>query len=162
MFVNQHLKRKGGRLSELTTHCVQIRKIDTLLRSILPPPLKNHVKVANYANDTLVLQADSAVWRTRLHFQQPAILSGLRQEPGLRGLQTLEIKTRPRESADTPPAPAKQRIMPTPACARFLRDFARHGTQDPRIQRSLERIAEVIEHDGYVRRAREHDSSSDD
>ncbi|MBI1194432.1 MAG: DUF721 domain-containing protein [Gammaproteobacteria bacterium] len=162
MFVNQHLKRKGGRLSELTTHCVQIRKIDTLLRSILPPPLKNHVKVANYANGTLVLHADSADWRTRLHWQQPASLSGLRREAGLQGLQALEIKTRPHDTMDAQTAPAVQRTLPTPACARFLRDFARHGTQDPRIRRSLERIAEVIEHDDYDRRARENSFSSDD
>lgn len=162
MFVNQHLNRKGGRLSELTTHCAQIRKIDSLLRSILPPPLKSHVKVANYANGTLVLHADSAVWRTRLHFQQPAILSSLRQMAEFRGLRELEIKTRPRDTAAARPETSEQRTLPTPECARFLRDFARHGTGNPRIQHSLERIADVIEHDGIARRARENHSDSDD
>jgi|GEM_PF-5401172 len=161
MLVNQHLKRKGGKLSELTTHCAQIKKIDNLLRSILPPPLKGHIKVANYTNGTLVLHADSAVWRTRLHFQQPAILSGLREDSGLRGLRELQIKTRPRITTDERTAPAMQRPSLTPECARFLRDFARYGTQDPRIQQSLEHIATAIERDS-VHPPKENDPPSED
>ncbi len=148
--VNRHLKRKGGKLSELTAHCAQIKKIDSLLRSILPPPLKGHIKVANYTNGTLALHANSAVWRTRLHFQQAAILSSLRQEAGLQELRELQIKTRPPIpayglTADERPVPGTQRPRVGPECVRFLRDFARHGTQDPRIQRSLESIAAAIE-----------------
>jgi len=165
--VNRHLKRKGGRLSELTTHCAQIKKIDNLLRSILPPSLKGHIKVANYANGTLTLHANSAVWRTRLHFQQATILSSLRQETGLHELHELQIKTRPPISAyglapGEPSIPTTQRPRPGPECVRFLRDFARYGTQDPRIQRSLESIATAIEHAPPLRQAESAKPSSED
>jgi hypothetical protein len=107
--VNKFLSASSDNLHQLVDHCSQLQRLTRLVREFLPSPLNQHCQVANIRDQHLILHADSSAWATLLHYQVPALLEYLNQQPGLEHISNIRTRTMPyhQKSSDINPAPAK-------------------------------------------------------
>lgn len=125
-------------LSGLLAHARLLQELQLLVTSILPAPLRNHVRVANVHNGTLILNADSPVWATELRFRSNEILNSLiRKEPPCQ-LVGLGLRTRPPESPEIEPLPPRPELSEKGASA--LAGIA-EGIDTPELREALLRLA---------------------
>lgn len=89
------LLESSGRLSRLCNHIQMLRGLQTKLRDYLEPPLNEHVIVADYRQDTLVIHTDSSAWAERTRYRTPDILVLFKDD--LPGIRTVRIKNPPVE-----------------------------------------------------------------
>lgn len=68
--------------------------LNHLLNRLLPPPLAEQCRVANYRLGILIIEVSSASWLTRLRYEQEKLRSQLRQN-GLSGLASIQFKINP-------------------------------------------------------------------
>ena len=77
-----------------------------LLSGILPIECRNHVEVANFRNQNLMLITDSPVWTTRLRQLSPQLLDFIRKNTQeadeLHSIHHIQISTRYHTSANSP------------------------------------------------------------
>ncbi|MEQ4923368.1 DUF721 domain-containing protein [Proteus hauseri] len=69
-------------------------KLNRAVIALLPTPLQDKCRVANYRNAILIIEVINASWLTRLRYETPALLSALRQEI-LPSLSSIDIKINP-------------------------------------------------------------------
>ena len=125
----------SGRLSQILDHIENINRLQAKLSNYLEAPLNQHVVVADYRQQTLVLHADSAAWTTRLRYRTRELLAVFKTE--LPELCTIHIKNRhPAPSRQ----PTRQAARVTPKAASALRAAA-DGIADPSLRRALLKIA---------------------
>jgi hypothetical protein len=93
--VSRILAAKSDKLQSLLDRAAILDGINQRLLRLLPPPLNQHVCLANIREDSAVIMADSSAWLTRARYQGPEILKLLRQEPGLERIKKLHFKIRP-------------------------------------------------------------------
>ena len=89
------LNADSGILRKLIQHIDLLKEIEQKLASFLGHPLSEHYIIANYANDTLVLYADTPSWASRIRYNTPQIMLFLQNEYGLGSLKTIRIKVTP-------------------------------------------------------------------
>ena len=142
--VNKLLSASSDHLHRLVDHCSQLQRLTRLAREFLPSPLNQHCQVANIRDQQLILHADSSVWATMLHYQAPALLEYLNQQPGLEHISNIRTRTFPnyQKSSDNNPSPSRlprstaalignlADSMSNPALKKALQRLARHST-DP-------------------------------
>lgn len=125
----------SGRLSQILDHIENINRLQAKLSKYLDAPLNQHVVVADYQQQTLVLHADSAAWTTRLRYRTRELLAVFKTD--LPELCTIHIKNRP-------PAPSRrttrQAARVSTAAAGALRAAA-DGIADPSLRAALLKIA---------------------
>lgn len=102
-------------------------------------PLATHTTPVRYADGCLVVNADSAVWSSKVLFQRQTLAKRLRREPLLSELRTLQVRVRP--PAATPvsaPEPPRPGLSPTARCcvAGIAQDI-----DDPALRAALLRLA---------------------
>ncbi len=80
-------------------------------------PLATHTRPVRYAEGCLVVNADSAVWSSKILFQRQTLAQRLRREPLLAELRTLQVRVRPPAAApvSTPDAP-RPGLSPAAQC----------------------------------------------
>ena len=83
----------SGKLSRIYDHIEKLNGLQAKLSDYLDSPLNNHVLVADYQQQTLVLHADGAAWTTRLRYRTRELLALFKHD--LPELRTIHIKNRP-------------------------------------------------------------------
>ena len=79
-----------GSLRYLLDNLAKIKQTDRLVKHKLPEELKDHCRVINIRDNSIVLAANSAAWATRIKFNLPTLLSQLRAD-GFAGLSKIEL-----------------------------------------------------------------------
>lgn len=90
--INELLRSSPGTLAKIQARIAQITHFQDKLRSELGAPLSEHLNVANFSDDTLVLHTDNPAWASRLRFNIQTILRIARLNCGLAGLKSVRIK----------------------------------------------------------------------
>lgn len=80
---------KTSSLSQIQERINALSKLTYAVNELLPSPLKQQCRIANYRQGVLVIQVSSASWLTRLKYEQSNLLSTLRQKllPSLSSIQ---------------------------------------------------------------------------
>lgn len=134
--VNRILAR-GTSVPALYEQALRLIELQKQLRSLLPPPLGDHVTVGNCRNGILTVYADSAAWAARLRFEVPGLLNRLNETSPDAGIRTLRTRIRP---PDPVAAPAAGKPLLSAASARLLQDVA-ESIDDPGLRESLLRLS---------------------
>jgi hypothetical protein len=125
-------------ISSVLDHARRLRLLTEQLGRQLPAPLAQHCRVGNIDGNCLILQVDSSTWATRLRYLAPALLTELRQQPGLEALRSTRIKVRPDLLPAAPPPAFALRLSEQAAAG--IRDAAL-ASPDPALQAALLRLS---------------------
>ena len=90
--INEFLSSRSQTLSKISEHISHIMLCQSRLRSELGPPLSEHLHVANFSNESLMLHTDSPAWASRLRFNIQTILNIVRLKCGLSDLKSVRIR----------------------------------------------------------------------
>ena len=88
------LLSQGALLSKLNERAVALSQLTKVIDELLPTPLNQQYRVANYRQGVLILEVSSASWLTRLKYEQGNLLSGIRQKI-LPSLSSIQYKINP-------------------------------------------------------------------
>jgi hypothetical protein len=130
----------GGPLCDVLSRAHHLCALEAALARCLGQPLADHVRVASVEQDTLVLQADSPAWATRLRYAEPDLLRLFRRVEGASQVRRLRVRV------DTAGGDTRERRTPrgapviSPGTAALLRDTADH-VGDEGLRRALLRLA---------------------
>lgn len=83
---------QSGNLQTLFSHAVQLSELQQKIRNELPPPLSEHLFVANLTTRILTLYTDSPAWAAKLRYNISSILNIARTNCGLSELRSIRIK----------------------------------------------------------------------
>lgn len=122
-------------LHALTTRARQLERLDGEVRRLLPE-LGGHCRVANVRRGTLVLQADSPAWASRLRYQTRSLLGQL-QHRGYANLNAVQVRIAP-ATAERRPPPRRARL--SNASGELLRQTA-EDLDNPALRAALRRLA---------------------
>jgi len=86
------LSRRSDGPAQLYTRALELARIQQLLQSELPSPLREHLYVAGYDDKSMLLFTDGPAWAARLRFQIPAILALARSRCGLPSVENVRIR----------------------------------------------------------------------
>lgn len=117
--VKQLLYTQQGDLAGLIQRSRQLADLDELVRTHLGEPIGAHVRVANLNQRSLVLQADSPTWATRIRYQIPGIIRFLAQSLPGDPPRDARVITRPPLSRPTPRHDSRRTELPAAAAALF-------------------------------------------
>jgi len=127
-------------LSSMLTHIGALRQLQKHLCSRLPPPLNQHITIANFHQQTLIVHTDSPTWAAKLRFKIPDILDIARNNRHLTDIQTVRIKVMPVEQTTDRAPPAKI----SPQTAGILRQAA-ENTTDTALRSSLYNLSNNVD-----------------
>ena len=128
----------SDRLSQICNHIKIINGLQIKLGEFLGNPLAEHVAVADYRQNTLVLHTDSAAWAAKLRYGTPEILAAFTGE--LPGLRTVRIKVVPSE---TLMRTTRQVLKVSPDTAEGIRQAA-DQIADTALRSTLHSIADKL------------------
>jgi hypothetical protein len=125
-------------LGPLARQAERLRRATEVLRGALGEPLGEHCVVAALSPE-VVIQADAAVWASRLRFLAAPVRTAL--EPVLERPREVAVRVivRPPEALE-PPARAAARPMFSAEAARSVRRAA-DSVSEPRLREALRRLA---------------------
>lgn len=135
--INDIFAGSSDKLSFLYFHAQTIIKLQNHLRAELPTPLGDHVTIANYNSNSLIIQTDSSAWAAKLRFKIPELLTILRNRCGLPELQTIRIKIKVPDSDQSTP---DRKLTLSNQSSNFLRNIA-NTIPDLELQQSLLKIS---------------------
>ena len=81
-------------LSEIKERTFALAKLADVINELLPSPLQQQYRVANYRQGILILEVSSANWLTRIKYEQSNLISGIRQKI-LPSLSSIQYKINP-------------------------------------------------------------------
>jgi hypothetical protein len=136
--VNSFLSGLPGNLHQIADHCSQLQRLTRLVREFLPSPLNQHCQVANIRDQHLVLHADSPAWSTMLHFQAPALLEYLKQQPGLEHISNIRTKTSQQVQRKSDVKPSHPN---SPGTSAALIENLADSMSDSALKKALQRLA---------------------
>lgn len=93
-FISTFIHDQQNSLKQLINKVQQLDALANQVNKLLPEEFINKVTVANFRQGCLVLQVDNGAWATKLRFQTPMLLSGLRND-GIPELVSINIIVRP-------------------------------------------------------------------
>ncbi|WP_279085102.1 DUF721 domain-containing protein [Gilliamella apis] len=88
------LLSQGALISKIKERTVALSQLTKVIDELLPTPLNQQYRVANYRQGVLILEVSSASWLTRLKYEQSNLLSGIRQKI-LPSLSSIQYKINP-------------------------------------------------------------------
>jgi len=135
--VDDLLSRGEGTLAPLLRHARRLREVERDVLGTLDRALRPHCRVANVRDDTLVLDADSPVWASRLRYQTAELLERLPCREAL-GIRRVRVRVRPAHAPPGAAAPRPRRLSPTAAA--LIYSVARTVDPGP-LRRALLRLA---------------------
>lgn len=89
------LNAPGSRLHSLLAHAERFNQTEQLIKMAIPNSSREHCRLISYYQGTLILQASSAAWATRLKYQQQTIISQLASSKDFSGIRTIKISVSP-------------------------------------------------------------------
>ncbi|MDF7670546.1 DciA family protein [Orbaceae bacterium ESL0721] len=81
-------------LSQIHKQTIALAKLTRMVKTLLPSPLNEHCRVANYRQGLLILEVSSASWLSRLKYEQSDLILGIRQKL-LPALSSIQYKINP-------------------------------------------------------------------
>ena len=88
------LLSQGALLSKLKERAVALSQLTKVIDELLPTPLNQQYRVANYRQSVLILEVSSANWLTRIKYEQSNLISGIREKI-LPSLSSIQYKINP-------------------------------------------------------------------
>lgn len=88
------LLSQGALLSKIKERSIALNQLSKVIDELLPTPLNQQYRIANYRQGVLILEVSSASWLTRLKYEQSNLLSGIRQKI-LPSLSSIQYKINP-------------------------------------------------------------------
>ena len=131
-------------LNKLYTHARDICALNEKLHNYLDPTLSGHCSIANYSAETLIINADTSAWASKLRNRIPDILDYARHKCGLNKLITVRIKVSPNDNNKTqsalPVTGLGRKAYLSKNSADFIASVAT-SIQDPVLRESILRIS---------------------
>lgn len=121
-----------GNARRLYDHARHLIEIQSVLKTILPAPINQHITVANLNEDALILHVDSAAWAARLRFHIPEILSRLNTRHTGKRIKTITPRIIP-NPGHKPDAGKTKHVSISAQTARFLQNVAA-SIDDPELR----------------------------
>ena len=97
--VGNLLNNANTGLAKVVSRAKELKKLTSLLKSMVDAPLSDHIYVANIRGTTLIIGTDSAAWHTRVKYLAPMLLDQMRQLPDMARLQQIEFRVQPFSAA---------------------------------------------------------------
>ena len=135
--INDLLSSRSQTLSEIYKHISRVVICQQTLRTELGPPLSEHLDVANFSRESLMLHTDSPAWASRLRFNIQNILNIVRLHCGLIDLKSVRIKVVLRNQ-DNKPA---QRLNLVSQNTVKLIETTTRSIKDHKLRTSLSNLA---------------------
>lgn len=117
----------------------ELKNLNQRWRAEVPSPLSAYSRVANFRDQCLIIEIDSAAWATRLRYLLPDISKKLKHYPELHTLKHIEWYIQP--PSHTSIAKEKPSLSLTASNARLLYVTAKHTTIKA-LQEALLRVAQ--------------------
>jgi len=131
-------------LNNLYTHAKNICVLNEKLHNYLTPTLSSHCSIANYSANTLIVNADTSAWASKLRNRIPDILAYARHECGLNKLITVRIKVSPKQNntfqSNLPSNVSTRKASLSIKSAEFIKNVAT-SIQDPALRDSILKIS---------------------
>jgi hypothetical protein len=130
-------------LNKLYTHAKDICALNEKLHNYLAPSLGSHCTVANYSADTLIVNADTSAWASKLRNRIPDILDYARHECGLSKLISVRIRVSPNHNITRSALPAtalSRKASLSKKSAEFIESVAT-SIEDPALRESILKIS---------------------
>ncbi|HEB63849.1 MAG TPA: DUF721 domain-containing protein [Gammaproteobacteria bacterium] len=141
--LNKLLFGSSKEIKSLLDRASYLNELTCYLRTILPETVAPHCQIANIKMNrsgiNLVLITDSPVWSTKIRFYIPAILSHMKKHKELQQLNSIRIKTRPREYHNT--EEEQIRVVQMSDKSAQLIAQAANSTQDETLKAALKRLS---------------------
>ena len=138
------LVSSNEQLNNLYTHAKNISALNEKLHSHLAPSLSSHYSVANYSAETLIVNADTSAWASKLRNYIPDILDYARHECGLSKLISVRIKVSPNQDntsqSNLPSTGLSRKASLSRKSAEFIENVATSMT-DPALRESILKIS---------------------
>lgn len=134
-----------SRLKTIQEHAVQVHKLTTVIRSILPKGTEDFIRVANVRNNYLHLQAASAAIKMKVSYERLTILNFLRAN-GYAGLMGLDITIDPtiyKSAQNETKQDSDTRAPVSENAAAMLKMIASNAS--PKVKARLENIANLAD-----------------
>ncbi|UJF19615.1 DciA family protein [Vibrio sp. SS-MA-C1-2] len=133
------LMEKSG-LANIQQRAVALAKLNKTMLKHLPPEAQAYCHIANYRNNTLIIEVASSAWLTRLNYQRLDLISKLRYSD-LPSLVSIELKINPSLMNQTviKKQTEKKREPISEQSAEYLRMVAENAPEKIKVR--LERIA---------------------
>jgi len=134
----------NNQLNKLYTHAKDICALNEKLHNYLAPTLSSHCSVANYSAETLIVNADTSAWASKLRNRIPDILAYVRHECGLSKLITVRIRVSPKQNntsqSNLPGNRLKRKASLSKKSAEFIESVAT-SIQDHALRESILKIS---------------------
>jgi len=139
----QRYLEHGDTLARLQDHAGRLLRAQSILVSLLPPPLGEHCAVANLKQGTLVVFAANGATAARVRQLVPTLLGGF----AAAGVPLREIKLKVRiDQGAAQAAPRTPRVL-TDAARVSLEALAASLPTDAPLRSSIDRLLERSRHD---------------
>ncbi|MCP4041693.1 MAG: DUF721 domain-containing protein [Gammaproteobacteria bacterium] len=113
--INGLINASSGKFRQLVRQAGYLEQVNRSLQIYLEPALRGHCIVANIRKETLVLQADSPAWASRLRFLGPSILQNLSRNFGWENVSRTKVIVRPPDYTSSQSRSRQPRISPRTA-----------------------------------------------
>ena len=137
------LVSSNKQLNQLYTHARNICTLNEKLHNYLAPSLSSHCTVANYSADTLIVNADTSAWASKLRNRIPDILDYARHECGLSKLISVRIRVSPNHNITRSALPAtalSRKASLSKKSAEFIASVAT-SIEDPVLREAILKIS---------------------
>lgn len=131
--ISKLLKSKKKFSQPVLDRVEKLRKLDKILKKILPSPLNQHCRVANFRGKTLVLATDSPSWKSNLRFLAPTLAKQLDHELPI-PVEKIEILVESRQAEKKQHNRPKARL--SEESASLIASVA-DSMDDPRLKKAL-------------------------
>ena len=136
--VKTFLKDGSSTLAPLCERAAYLQQMNLDFCSQLPVPLKDHCKLANIANDAVLLHAESSAWAARLRYYTPDLLNIVQNRLKLSWIRTIRIKIMFPEEKEHSNLGRKSTM--SASTSRHIADTA-SCTSDPELKATLLRLS---------------------
>ncbi len=131
----------NARYSYLFRQAEELLDIAKQLKVHLPPPLNQHVTVANFRGNTLVLHTSSPTWCTKARYLEQEIIKCLKNSTALKELRHIIVKV-----SVPSQYPNDEVLLPRPRLSAQTADFLKQtadSVSDPALKATFLAIAEL-------------------
>jgi hypothetical protein len=137
--VSRLLTSSTGNLQSMLERAHYLQTLTRLLQNSFDPTFSQHITLVNLRHDTAIVAADTPAWLSKIRYLAPAILTVLRQQPGLSKLHKLQFKVQPMEDTHST-SQANRRATLSMDSSKIL-ESAASGISDPDLANALQRLS---------------------
>ena len=138
----QFSPQRGGVLESLYRNSDRLLKLQVIVRSKLPDYMAGQVYVAAFDSTGLVVVADNGSLASWLLLHRRQLIDQLSLHKPFKGLQSIKVKARPYQKAQSPPP--REKPDPSSASSALLQQTS-DAISDPDLKLALTRLRDTLE-----------------